>query len=76
MLLWLVKHSRPDIANSVRDLTKVLDFPSKVSYKEILCAIKFVIDTKHYGLCMCPILGRGFMDSDYAGDPDSQRSVS
>ena len=25
MLLWLVKHSRPDIANAVRELTKVLD---------------------------------------------------
>ena len=36
MLLWLVKHSRPDIANSVGKLTKVLDSPSKVSYKEML----------------------------------------
>ncbi len=33
MLLWLVKHSRPDISNSVRELTMVLDCPSKDSYK-------------------------------------------
>jgi hypothetical protein len=25
MLLYLVKHSRPDISNAVRELTKVLD---------------------------------------------------
>jgi hypothetical protein len=28
MLLFLVKHSRPDIANAVRELTKLLDGPT------------------------------------------------
>ena len=36
MLLYLVKHSRPDIANAVRELTKALDAPSLAAYKEML----------------------------------------
>ncbi len=35
MLLWLVKHSRLDIANSVHDFLKVLDSESKVSYLKV-----------------------------------------
>ncbi len=58
MLLWLLKHSNPDKANSVCELTKVLDSPSKVSYKEMLQFIKYVLDTKHYGLYICPKIGR------------------
>ena len=33
MLLYLVKHSRPDIANCVRELSKVLDGPTELSYR-------------------------------------------
>ena len=66
MLLWLVKHSRQDIASSVYELTKVLDSTSNVSYKEMLQAIKFVLDTKHFGLCMWPFLGNIYLGSYYA----------
>ncbi len=82
MLLWIVKYSRPDIANSVRKLTKVLDFPSKASYKEMLRSTKFVLDTKHFGHCMWSFLGKYlpwellcFTNSDYSGDPDTRISV-
>jgi len=84
MLLYLVKHSRPDIANSVRELTKVLNGANLAQYKEMLRLCKFVLDTKTLGLKMVPTLGEDkepwdlecFSDSDYAGDPDSRRSVS
>jgi len=33
MLLYLVKYLRPDIANTVRELSKVLDKSTKTSYK-------------------------------------------
>ena len=46
MLLFLIKHSRPDIANSTRELSKVLDGATKSAYKEMLRVIKFVVDTK------------------------------
>jgi hypothetical protein len=46
MLLYLIEHSRPDMANTVRELSKVLDGPNELAYKEMLRAIKYVLDTK------------------------------
>lgn len=83
MLLYLVKHSRPDIANAVRELSKVLDCTTTGSYKEMLRCIKYVLDTKSLGLKIWPSGTGGepwnitcFTDSDYASDPDTRRSVS
>jgi hypothetical protein len=36
MLLYLVKHSRPDISNAVRELTKVLDGATLAHWKAML----------------------------------------
>ena len=83
MLLYLVKHSRPDIANSVRELSKVLDGSTSHSFKEMLRVIKYVLDTKNLGLKIFPNLDNNeqweltcYTDSDYAGDPETRRSVS
>ena len=35
MLLYLVKHSRPDIANPLRELSKVLDGATQETFKEL-----------------------------------------
>ena len=89
MLLYLVKYSRPDISNAVRELSKVLDGSTETSYKEMLRVIKYVLDTKDMGLKIEPTLPNDnnnsrdepwdlkcYSDSDYAGDPDTRRSVS
>ena len=83
MLLYLVKHSHPDFANAVRELSKVLDGAHKAAYKEMHQIIKYVLDTRDLGLKIEPILGSNkpwklicFSDSNYAGDPDSIRSIS
>ena len=83
MLLYLVKYSRPDIANPVRELSKVLDSPTPASFKEMLRVIKYVLDTKEYGLRVHPTKSKdemweliSFCDSDYATDPDSRKSVT
>ena len=83
MLLYLVKHSRPDIANPVRELSKVLDGTTPAAMKEMYQVIKYVLDTQGKGLRIEPIFGDSgpwdlvcYSDSDYAGDPDSRRSVS
>jgi hypothetical protein len=47
MLLYLVKHARPDIANAVRELSKVADRATKDHRKKLLRAIKYALDTKH-----------------------------
>ena len=83
MLLYLVKYSRPDIANPVRELSKVLDSPTPASFKEMLRVIKYVLDTKEYGLRVHPTKATDemwelicFCDSDYATDPDPRKSVT
>ena len=83
MLLYLIKHSRPDIANAVRELTKLLDAPTEAAVKEMLRCIKYVLDTKEYGLRISPRLEpdnrwsiEAYSDSDWAGDKDTRLSVS
>ena len=80
MLMYLIKHSRPDISNAVRELTKVLGKATPTAYKEMLRCIKFVIDSKDKGLRMKPRKGPWkltvYSDSDWAGDKDNRKSVS
>jgi len=84
MLLFLIKHSRPDIANTVRELTKVLDGASPAAYKELKRVIKYVLDTEKLALKIEPKVENGkgkwtmliYSDSDYATDPDNRLSVS
>ena len=46
ILFYLVKYSRTDILNAVQELSKVLDESTEASFKEMLCVIKYVLDTK------------------------------
>ena len=81
MLMYLVKHSRPDIANATRELSKVLDGATEAHWKAMLRIIKFVFDTKMVSLKLKPYLQdkkvhvRGISDSEFAGDTDTRRSV-
>jgi hypothetical protein len=54
ILLYLVKHLRPDKSNAVRKLSKVMDAPSLVSVKELKKAIKFAIHTENFSLNFNP----------------------
>ena len=86
MLLYLVKFSRPDIANSVRELSKVMDGATKGHLKCLLRVIKFVLDTREKCLQMdlsnFDASGgvkwgmKAFCDSDFAGDKDTRISVT
>ena len=49
-LLYLTKHSRPDISNPVRELSKTMDAPAPVHLTEMYKLIRFVLSTKDYGL--------------------------
>jgi hypothetical protein len=83
-LLQFVKHSRPDINNPVRELSKSMDCASEASFKEMKRVIKFVLDTRQYGLKLQPsLLGDDkewsitvYSDSDWAGDKETRRSIS
>jgi hypothetical protein len=83
MLLYLTKYSRPDISNIVRELSKCMDSASWGSYQELLRVIKFVNDTKSFGLMVEPRLDddlewnlKIFCDSDWAGDSETRISVT
>ena len=83
MLLYLVKHSRPDIANAVREMSKVLGGSTRATYKEMLRVIKFVLDTKNSGLKIAPKFDNDkqweltcYSDRYYAKEPKTRRSVS
>ena len=45
-LLYLTKHSRPDISNPVRESSKTMDAPAPVHLKEMYTLIRFVLSTK------------------------------
>ena len=44
-LLYLTKHSRPDITNPVRELSKSMDGASKAHFTEMHRVIIFVLET-------------------------------
>jgi hypothetical protein len=80
MLLYLIKHSRPDLSNSIRELTKVLDGATDAHWKAMLRVIKYVFDTKTYALKLKPnkedkVILKGISDSEYAGDRETRISV-
>jgi hypothetical protein len=84
MLLYLVKYSRPDIANGVRELSKVMDGATMAHVKSLFRLVKFIMSTKDKCLEMkFDQLQSGkkwkikaFCDSDYAGDRDTRMSVT
>jgi len=84
MLLYLIKHTRPDISNAVRELTKALDAPSPAAYKEMLRVIKYTIDTKDMALKLKPVEEESdgswtivvYSDSDFAGDKETRVSIA
>jgi hypothetical protein len=69
MLLYMVKHSRPDLSNAVRELSKVMDAATKNHKTMLLRLIKFVIQTKDRGIRIKPQTEDeviAFVDSDFA----------
>ena len=47
LLLYLIKFSRPDISNAVRELSKVMDGATLGNMKSMLRTIKYVLDTRN-----------------------------
>jgi hypothetical protein len=81
MLLYLIKHSHPDICIAVHELTKVLDRATMSHYKAMLRIMKYVLETEHHGLHIHPQHKDGIFnlcgkaDSEFCGDCDTCISV-
>ena len=85
--LYLVKHSRPDIANAVRELARHYHDPTEAHWEAMYESIRYVRATGTRGPVLKPtstwdgkdksikfkILGHS--DSNYATDPERRRSV-
>jgi hypothetical protein len=54
VLLYLVKHSRPKISKSVSALSKVADGATEGYFMDLVCTIKYFIDTEELGLLFQP----------------------
>ena len=50
MLLLLAQHTRPDIANATRELSKANDGVNTAALEEFLLVINYVLDMKNFGL--------------------------
>ena len=80
-LLYLTKHSRLDICNPVRELSKTMDAPAPVHLKEMYKVIRHVLSTKGYGLKfelkkdMIKWALKTLSDSDFASDKETRISV-
>ena len=80
-LLYLTKHSRPDICNPVRELSKTMDAPVPVHLKEMYKVIRYVLSTKEHCLKfelrkdMKRWALKALSDSDFASDKGTRISV-
>ena len=80
-LLYLTKHSRPDISNPERELSKTMDAPAPAHLKEMYKLIRFVLSTKDYGLKFKLIKSirkwvlKALSDSDFASDKETRISI-
>ena len=83
MIIYLAKHSRTKISNSVRELSKYLDKANMSHQKALLLEIKYLIYTKDYCYQMKPDMKINgpwelhvYSDADYAGDNYTRKSVT
>ena len=80
-LLYLTKHSRPDICNPARKLSKTMDAPAQVHLKDMYKLRRFVLSTKDYGLkfeLMKDIKKwalKALSDSDFTSDKEIRISM-
>ena len=80
-LLYLMKHSRSDISNPLREISKTMDAPAPAHLKEMYKLIRFVLSTKDYGLKFILIKSmrkwelKALSDSDFASDKETRISI-
>ena len=70
ILLYLTKHSRPDITNPVRELSKSMDDAFMAHVTEMYRVINFVLETKTLGLRMVSIFKNGIWKLEALSDSD------
>jgi hypothetical protein len=83
-LLQFANKTRPDIVNAVRELSRGMDKATKSAEKEMYRVIKYLIQTKDYGLKIAPKGNfrngiwtmKMYTDSDWATNKNDRKSIS
>ena len=81
-MLFLIKFSRPDISNALRELSKSNNKAKYVHYKQMLRAINYILKTRNQMLKFIPTSEKEkwefkcMCDSDHAGGKDNCLSVT
>ena len=86
-LLYLLKHSRPELSNPIRELTRMMSAPTEFHNKEMNRVIRWVLDTPNIGLKMDPKIDldedgkviwkmSGICDATWGSSKEDGRSVS
>ena len=85
--MYLLKHSRPELSNPIRELTRMMSAPTDFHKKEMNRVIRWVLDTPNIGLKMDPQFERdgegnviwkmsGICDATWGSSKEDGRSVS
>ena len=87
-LLFLMRYSRPDILNAVRELSKWMSDGATIDHMKVMKqTMNYVVHTKERGLCLAPemtvkdpqndlFILKGRSDSNYATNVETRKSVS
>ena len=81
ILLYLVKQTRPDLANATRELSRAMDMANYVHWKELLRVIKYALKSQEKGIVLKPernyanINLKLVVDAEFAGDKDTRKSI-
>ena len=81
ILLYLVKHTRPDLANATRELSRAMDVANYVHWKELLRVIKYALKTQEKGIVLRPERNQAnislklIVDAEFAGNKDTRKSI-
>jgi len=78
MLLYLVKHSRPDLSTGTQELSNVMDKAMEGHMRELCRVFKYALDTQNIGLKLKPEDNdnkqwelNAYSDADFAGDKET-----
>lgn len=78
--LWYLTHTRPDLAYTVRVVSKYMERPTELHQQALKHILRYVAGTIDHGLVYTrreeATVLTGYSDSNLAGDVDDRRSTS
>ena len=81
ILLYLVKHTKPDLANATRELSMAMDVANYLHWRELLRVIIYALKSQEKGIVLRPdrksvkLNLKIFVDAEFAEEQDNCRSI-